>query len=135
MVLLFPREVTEFRQKIDMADGVLICTPEYVFSLPGSLKNAIEWTVATTIFSKKPVAIIVAAASGEKALESLDLIMTTLETVLPKDSKLLVKGARGKIAEGKICDEEVLKKISIVINSLITTINDADKTPSKYLAN
>jgi NAD(P)H-dependent FMN reductase len=127
-----PMEVADFRQKIQEADGVLFCTPEYVFSLPGSLKNAIEWTVATTLFSSKPVAIIVAAASGEKALESLDLIMTTLETVLPEDSKLLIKGARGKIMADKIVDQEVWVKIRKVINSLVSTINDSDKTPFKY---
>ena len=61
-----PLLVKDFRDKIQSADGVIICTPEYVFSLPGSLKNAIEWNVSTTVFSHKPLAIIVAAASGEK---------------------------------------------------------------------
>src|SRR5688500_10423432 len=58
-----PPAVQELLAKIEQADGVLICTPEYVFSLPGALKNALEWTVATTVFSYKPVAFIVAAAS------------------------------------------------------------------------
>jgi chromate reductase, NAD(P)H dehydrogenase (quinone) len=48
-----PEIVEEFRSKIKNADGILICTPEYVFSLPGSLKNAIEWCVSTTVFSEK----------------------------------------------------------------------------------
>ena len=62
-----PAEVLNFRNQIQEANGILICTPEYVFSLPGSLKNAIEWNVSITNFSNKPVAFIVAAASGEKA--------------------------------------------------------------------
>ena len=62
-----PPAVTAFRNRIREAAGVLICTPEYVFSLPGSLKNALEWMVSTTIFSGKPVALITAAAQGEKA--------------------------------------------------------------------
>jgi len=40
-----PKEVEVFRNKIISADGVIICTPEYVFSLPGSLKNALDWCV------------------------------------------------------------------------------------------
>jgi chromate reductase len=47
----------------------------------------------------------VAAASGEKALESLALILTTIEARLPAESKLLIKGVRGKInAQGEIQD-------------------------------
>jgi chromate reductase len=37
-----PPEIIEFRKLIADSDGIIICTPEYVFSLPGSLKNAIE---------------------------------------------------------------------------------------------
>lgn len=48
-----PQEITSFRNKIRDADGVIICTPEYVFCLPGSLKNALEWCVSTTIFQTK----------------------------------------------------------------------------------
>src|SRR4051812_48061946 len=46
-----PQIIEEFRDKIRRADGILICTPEYVFSIPSGLKNAIEWCVATTVFS------------------------------------------------------------------------------------
>ena len=64
-----PQEVVAFRQQIADAHGVIICTPEYVFSLPGSLKNAIEWCVSTTVFSQKPVGLITASASGEKDMK------------------------------------------------------------------
>ncbi|HEY6954034.1 MAG TPA: NADPH-dependent FMN reductase, partial [Flavisolibacter sp.] len=73
-----PAPVEAFRQKIKTADGVLICTPEYIFSLPGILKNAIEWCVATTVFSEKPVALITASASGAAAHQSLQLVMKTI---------------------------------------------------------
>jgi NAD(P)H-dependent FMN reductase len=53
-----PPVITAFRHRISEAAGVLICTPEYVFSLPGSLKNAIEWMVSTTTlitaFTREP---------------------------------------------------------------------------------
>lgn len=128
-----PAEVVDFRNKIFASDGVIICTPEYVFSIPGSLKNAIEWCVSSTVFSHKPVAIIVAAASGTKAFESLDLIMTTLETVLPYSSKLLIQGAKGKInSEGNITDEATKRNVNSLVQSLMESINSEDKTPTKY---
>lgn len=117
-----PVKVKEFRELIEKSDGVLFCTPEYVFSLPGSLKNAIEWNVSTTVFSNKPVAMIVASASGEKAYESLSLILTTIEAVLPEQSKLLIQGAKGKIDEDGIKDAAVKKRIQEVINSLMESI-------------
>jgi len=102
-----PNMVTFFRNKINEADGVLICTPEYVFSLPGSLKNALEWCVSTTVFSNKNTGLITASASGEKGHEQLLLIMKTLEAKCQNNTQLLIQGIRGKInEEGKIINEE-----------------------------
>ncbi|WP_165830178.1 NADPH-dependent FMN reductase [Flavobacterium hydrophilum] len=104
-----PENVVSFRDKIMSADGILICTPEYVFSLPGSLKNALEWCVSTTIFSKKKVGLITASASGEMGHEQLLLIMKTLETEFEKDQQLLISGIRGKMdADGKIINSETV---------------------------
>lgn len=129
-----PEAVEAFRQLIAAADGVIICTPEYVFSLPGSLKNALEWTVSTTLFSAKPLAIIVAAASGEKAFASLDLIMTTIEALLPDTSKLLIRGAKGKIdANGVIADQKLLREIKRLIQSFSKSMDLKEKKPAKYL--
>lgn len=50
-------QVANFRRKVSAADAILICTPEYAVGVPGSLKNAIDWTVSTMNFSKKPVAL------------------------------------------------------------------------------
>lgn len=61
-----PKEVIELRKNIEQADGVIICTPEYVFSIPSGLKNAIEWCVITTIFLNKPTGLITASADGRK---------------------------------------------------------------------
>jgi NAD(P)H-dependent FMN reductase len=130
--------VKDFRKLIEEAEGVIICTPEYVFSLPGALKNALEWTVSTTVFSDKPFAFIIASAHGEKAFEALDLVMSTLlQNKIPEKSKMLIKGGRGKISkEGQIADPEVLRGIREVVNSLMHTIensNSADRILSSHL--
>ncbi|WP_337964665.1 NAD(P)H-dependent oxidoreductase [uncultured Flavobacterium sp.] len=102
-----PKQVEVFRNKIIVADGVIICTPEYVFSLPGSLKNALEWCVSTTIFSNKKIGLITASASGEIAHEQLILIMKTLEAKFEENTQLLIQGVRGKInEEGEIINGE-----------------------------
>lgn len=124
-----PSKVEELRQKIEDADGVIFCTPEYVYSLPGSLKNLIEWQVSTVLFSNKPVAMIIAAASGKKAYESLDLILSTLEVSMPDESKLLIQGAKGKLSStGMISDQDAIDKLNGVIKSIIKTINNERKS-------
>jgi chromate reductase len=54
-------EVAAFKRAIDEADGLLVATPEYNHSIPGVLKNAIDWAsrpVATTVLRGKPAAVI-----------------------------------------------------------------------------
>ncbi len=125
-----PQTVKYFRKLIVQADGIIICSPEYVFSIPGTLKNALEWTVSTTVFSDKPFAFIIASASGEKAFESLDLIMNTLlQYKIPDNSKLLIKGVRGKINQlGQVSDNGITTKIKELTDSLIFKIEELKPT-------
>ncbi|MBB4804133.1 NAD(P)H-dependent FMN reductase [Flavobacterium nitrogenifigens] len=112
-----PKEIISLRNKIRDAQGVIICTPEYVFSLPGSLKNALEWFVSTTLFTDKTVGLITASASGEMAHEQLLLIMKTLGAELDSDTQLLIQGVRGKInPEGEIVDLETAVLLQNFIN-------------------
>lgn len=120
-----PSIIHQFRNSIKNADGVLICTPEYVFSLPGVLKNAIEWTIATTVFSEKPVALITASGLGQKAHEALLLIMKTIYACYTEDTQLLIQGARTKVSENRITDAEILSQIQTLMNSFITLMNKA----------
>lgn len=116
-----PESVITFREAINKADGVLICTPEYVFTLPGVLKNAIEWTVSTTVFSDKPTALITASSSGEKAHESLLLVMNTLGIKTNKDICLLISGVKSTLNDdGKVIDEELINKFKKLILNLKT---------------
>ena len=104
--------IAGFRKQIAEADGVLICTPEYVFSIPGSLKNALEWTVSTVVFTDKPLGIITASASGEKGHEQLQLIMRTLGADFNEDTLLLISAVKGKINnEGEVVHEETMNNI------------------------
>jgi chromate reductase, NAD(P)H dehydrogenase (quinone) len=113
-----PASVIEFRQYIESADGVIICTPEYVFSIPSGLKNAIEWCVSTTVFSDKPVGLITASASGVKGHEELQLIMKTIMALFTKETTMLIQGVKGKINEvGEIMDKETQAAITRFIAS------------------
>jgi chromate reductase len=110
--------VTTFRKRIQEADGILICTPEYVFSLPGILKNALEWTVSTTVFTNKPAALITASSSGKIAHESLQLVMKTLGVKTTTETTLLISGIKSKMNDaGVVHDATTLQQLSILIRS------------------
>jgi chromate reductase len=102
-----PQVILDLREKILNADGIIICTPEYVFSIPSGLKNAIEWCVSTTIFSDKPTGLITASASGQKGHEELKLLMRTVDANFTEDTTLLIQGIKGKLnEEGIITDDK-----------------------------
>jgi len=118
-----PEIVVKLQSLISSASGVLICTPEYIFSLPGSFKNLIDWLVPTTFFSGKPTAFIVASALGEKTFESLTLIIKTLEARVGEKSSLLISGVRGKVNKsGQITDVSTLQQIDELVNSFVASI-------------
>jgi chromate reductase len=102
-----PNAILNFRAQIEKADGLLLCTPEYVFSIPSGLKNAIEWCISTTVFSEKPTGIITASANGEKGHEELQLIMKTVMAKFTHETTLLIQGIKGKINEdGQLTDHK-----------------------------
>jgi NAD(P)H-dependent FMN reductase len=113
-----PLQVTEFRRLLRAADGILICTPEYAIGVPGTLKNAIDWTVSSMEFSQKPVALITASLSGKKAHQSLLGTLLIIESKITADTQLLISFIRTKVnAEGKITDEEALNNVKRLITS------------------
>ncbi len=116
-----PEKIVDFRNKIVKADGIIISTPEYVFSIPSGLKNMIEWCVSTTVFSDKPIGIITASASGIKGHEELKLIMETIQTNFTDDTTLLIQGVKGKVdKEGKVINENTKLELRELIQSFKT---------------
>ena len=110
-----PDSVVDFYDKIKEADAVIICTPEYAFGVPGTLKNALDWTVSTGIFYQKPVALITAASSGEKAHQAMLWILEAISAKVIPEMTLLISNVRTKVnSDGQVTDlatQEALKKM------------------------
>ncbi|HYV93809.1 MAG TPA: NADPH-dependent FMN reductase [Chitinophagales bacterium] len=120
-----PANVAGFRRQLKEADGILICTPEYAMGVPGTLKNAIDWTVSSCEFSHKPVALITASSAGAKGHQSLMETLKIIESDIPDDSQLLVSFVKTKISsEGKITDAKTLEQVKKLVASLIKTIDN-----------
>ena len=115
--------VIDFKRKIAEAQGVLICTPEYAFGVPGSLKNALDWTVSSGEFVDKPVSLITASSQGERCHEAMQYILTAISAKLNPATTLLISFIRAKIKDGKIVDSDTEKLVSSLVQNFVKGLN------------
>ncbi len=121
-----PREVEEFKKKIKTADAILIATPEYNYSIPGVLKNAIDWAsrpYGDNAFEGKPVAIMSASGGmlgGARAQYNLRQMFVFLNMYPINRPEVMVSFAGEKIDEkGRVVDAKTREKIGELLESLI----------------
>jgi chromate reductase, NAD(P)H dehydrogenase (quinone) len=74
-------EVDAWRRALEESDGVLIASPEYGHSLPGVLKNAIDWVIGTGELERKVVAITAAVPASDRGRLGLKALRDTLGAV------------------------------------------------------
>lgn len=120
-----PAAVVAFREQLKTSDGIIICTPEYAFGVPGTLKNALDWTVSSGELVSKPLALITASLSGEKAHISLSDTLTALSVDITKERSLLISFIRSKMdSGGRLNDPEILQSLQVLMTSLLTACRE-----------
>jgi chromate reductase len=112
-----PASVKRLREQIAAADGLLIASPEYNFSVPAPLKNLIDWgsRAPSQVFQDKPIAVFSAApgpVGGARMQYDLRKMLVQLwGHVLPRPEVFIVNAAP-KFADGKLTDETTRKFLS-----------------------
>jgi len=121
-----PEKVKEFKRKIKAADALLIATPEYNYSVPGVLKNAIDWASrppGDNVFEGKPVAIMSASTGmlgGARAQYHLRQTLVSLNMHPINKPEVFVTFASQKFDnEGRLLDEKTRELIGELVKSLI----------------
>ncbi len=102
--------VTALRERAQAADGVLLCVPEYAFGIPGSFKNALDWTVRSGELAAKPVAVVRAAhpSRGARGNAALRLVLSALSAEIFDDLVLSVPVASTQLgASGELRPSEL----------------------------
>ncbi len=105
-----PAEVAAFRSLVREADAVFFATPEYNSSIPGALKNALDWAsrpLATNAFRNKPVAVIGSSAGafgGVWAAAELRKILGAMGARVT-DVEMAVGHAHDKLEDQQVHDE------------------------------
>ena len=121
-----PEKVKEFKARIRAADAVLIATPEANYSVPGVLKNAIDWAsrpYGDSAFDGKPAAIMGASVgmiATARAQYHLRQCCVFLNMHLVNQPEVMVPFAQDKIDEnGRLVDEPTRKRIGELLISLM----------------
>jgi len=121
-----PPAVEELKRKVAEADALLIATPEYNYSIPGVLKNAIDWVSRppkTCGMRKKPVGIV-GASSGESGTMRGQLairqVFVYLDSYVMAQPEFRLPRAGEKTDEsGKLIDEEQRERLRAYLAALV----------------
>ena len=121
-----PERVREFKKRIRLADAILIATPEYNYSVPGVIKNAIDWAsrpYGDNAFEGKPVALMSASIGmlgGARAQYHLRQSFVFLDMHPLNKPEVIVSFAPQKIDKsGRLTDENTMRTIKQLLESLV----------------
>lgn len=121
-----PEKVKDFKAKIRSADAILIATPEHNYSIPGVLKNAIDWAsrpYGDNSFAGKPVAVMSASTGmlgGARAQYHLRQVFVFLDMHPVNMPEVFVTFANSKIDEkGRLIDEPTKQRIKELLDTLV----------------
>ena len=130
-----PPPVQDFLDLIEEADGILIATPEYNASLPGSLKNALDWAsrpFATNPLRGKPVAVVGASTGMFGAVWAQAELRKVLTTIGARvvDHELAVSYAHERVQpDGRLLDAGLRDELASVVAMLVGSIPCVATTP------
>src|SRR2546425_1250254 len=119
-----PAVVAHPRDLIAGADAVFFVPPEYTASIPGQLKNAVDWAsrpLATSALRNKPVAVVGASTGAFGAVWAQAELRKVLATAGARvvEGEVAVGHAQERFADGRLMDENLLEQLQEVVAGLV----------------
>jgi chromate reductase len=113
-----PEAVLRFRAACEAAAGVLLAVPEYTFGIPGSFKNALDWTVGSGSLYRKPITLLDVAPPGRGAhvREALDLVLRAHGADVARYSIPVARSERNAV--GEVDDARIIGELRAVVVEL-----------------
>jgi chromate reductase len=120
----WPPAVQRLCDRMRATDALLIVTPEYNYSVPGLLKNAIDWISRfdNQPFSGKPIAMMGASPGifgTARAQYQLRQMLVFLNGLPVNKPEVMIGGAASKFTDGKLTDEATRKFVADLLVSLV----------------
>jgi chromate reductase, NAD(P)H dehydrogenase (quinone) len=124
-----PAGAAHFRAALAEADAVLFATPEYNSSIPGVLKNALDWAsrpLATNPLRNKPVAVIGASTGMFGAVWAQAELRKVLAAIGARvaDAELAVGQAARRREDGRLLDDELAEQLSTGLDALVAAARE-----------
>lgn len=120
-----PQVVKDFKSRIKESQGVLFVTPEYNHSIPGVLKNALDWcSRADRVMANKP-SFIIGASNGDigtaRCQAHLRLVLNTGGIAVNnlQRNEILIKNVQDKFDGDKLIDETTIKYLDRTVDRFI----------------
>jgi NAD(P)H-dependent FMN reductase len=121
-----PAAVGAFLERIAAADVVVFCTPEYAGTLPGSFKNALDWTVGGGELYGKPVAWVTVAAPGRGtgAEQTLRLVLGYVGAEVIEPACVRIPVHRDQVGtDGLVADPDLRAALSAQLNEVVSAFH------------
>jgi chromate reductase, NAD(P)H dehydrogenase (quinone) len=121
-----PEPVEALRALVVASDAIVIAAPEYAHGVPGALKNALDWLVASETFAGKPVVLINASPRAFHAQASLREILATMAArLVPEAFASLSLTGKAVTAEDVLADPGNARRLRESLDALIEVLRQA----------
>jgi chromate reductase, NAD(P)H dehydrogenase (quinone) len=123
-----PPPVKALLAAIAAADGLVLCAPEFNHSIPGVLKNALDWAsrpAFTSVMAYKPVAIMATsrgALGGARCLEHMRVALDSMLARVALAREVTITSAHEKTRDGRLVDEASLGFACGAVEALLREI-------------
>ena len=123
-----PGPVKALLQAIAKSDGLILCAPEFNHSIPGVLKNALDWAsrpAFTSVMAYKPVAIMATSPgpqSGARCLEHMKVALDSMLARVVLARECIITSVAAKIRDGRLVDETSLDFACGTVSALLHEI-------------
>lgn len=119
-----PQSVIDFKAKVAASDVIIIASPEYNYSVPGGLKNALDWASREGNAFAGKVSAIFGASNGAygtlRAQPHLRQIMTSLNVILLPQPQVMIRTAQDLFdADGNLTDPKLLDQLKTLIQKTL----------------
>jgi len=123
-----PPVVKQMLADIEAADGLVFCAPEFNHSIPGVLKNAIDWAsrpAFASVLAYKPVAIMATSRGplgGARCLEHMKVALDSCLSRVTLAREVIITAAETRIKDGRLVDETCLSFSCGAVEALLHEI-------------